>query len=279
MYDFIALFFTADEGEREQELRRQALKLARSLEDPWRTALALAWLGLNERNYQRDRGYLQESVDMFRSIGDLNNLARFLGHLGRMEILHGDFESAQKTLGEASSLIRGMNRKAISFSVWRADEQLAVLQGDYERAHTSINEALEYADKTGERMAMLWFHADLGYLTLKQGNPIETRDLFTKCVKEFLSDRVEIGIVFAMEGMAGLYVVLGKLEHAARLIGWVDAMRKKLQDPRPPLEQANMDQNIAACLAKMGEVAFSDVYDEGQKMSLDEAVAYALEEN
>ena len=76
-------------------------------------------------------------------------------------------------------------------------------------------------------MAMLWFHADLGYLTLKQGNPIETRDLFTKCVKEFLSDRVEIGIVFAMEGMAGLYVVLGKLEHAARLIGWVDAMRKK----------------------------------------------------
>ena len=104
----------------------------------------------NVRNYQRDRGYLQESVDMFRSIGDLNNLARFLGHLGRMEILHGDFESAQKTLGEASSLIRGMNRKAISFSVWRADEQLAVLHGDYERAHTSINEALEYADKTDE---------------------------------------------------------------------------------------------------------------------------------
>jgi hypothetical protein len=62
------------------------------------------------------------------------------------------------------------------------------------------------------------------------------------------------------------------------LIGWVDSMRKKLNDPRPPLEQATIDQNIAACLAKMGEVAFSDAYDEGQKMSLDEAVAYALEE-
>jgi hypothetical protein len=36
---------------------------------------------------------------------------------------------------------------------------------------------------------------------------------------------------------------------------------------------------IAACLAKMGEIAFSDAYDEGQKMTLDEAVAYALTES
>jgi hypothetical protein len=28
----------------------------------------------------------------------------------------------------------------------------------------------------------------------------------------------------------------------------------------------------------MGEVAFSDAYDEGWKMSLEEAIAYALEE-
>jgi len=264
--------------EKEQELRRQALRMARSLADTWRTALALAWLGLTNRNYQRDRGYIQESIDMFRSIGDLNNLSRFLGHLGRIEMLNGDFNSAQKRLEEAVSLVRAMNRKTISFSVWRAYEQMALLQGDYEQAHTAIKEALKYADKTGERMAVLWFSADLGYVTLKQGNTIETRGLFTKCVKEFLRDRVEIGIVFAAEGMAGLYVVLGKLEHAARLIGWVDAMRKKLQDPRPPLEQANIDQNIAACLVKMGEVAFSDAYDEGQKLSLDEAVAFALEE-
>jgi hypothetical protein len=39
-----------------------------------------------------------------------------------------------------------------------------------------------------------------------------------------------------------------------------------------------MDKIIAACVAKMGEVAFSDAYDEGQKMTLDEAVAYALQE-
>jgi hypothetical protein len=98
-------------------------------------------------------------------------------------------------------------------------------------------------------------------------------------VKEFLKDRVEIGIVFAIEGMTGLYIILGKPERAARLIGWVDSMRKKLRDSRPLLEQATIDQNIAACLQKIGEVVFSDRYEEGETMTLDEAVAYALEES
>ncbi len=265
--------------EKEQELRRQALRLARSLADQWRTALALAWLGLTNRNYQQDRGYLQESINMFRSMGDLNNLTRFLGHLGRNEMLNGDFESAQVRLEEAISLIREMNRKSISFSVWRAYGQMALLQGNYGRAYTAMQEALQYADKTGERLAVLWFSVDLGYVTLKQGNTIETTGLFTKSLKEFLNDQVEIGIVFAIEGMTGLYIVLNKPERAACLIGWADSKRKKLNDIRPPLEQAAIDQNIAACLIKMGEVIFSDAYDEGEKLTLEEAVAYALEDS
>ena len=45
------------------------------------------------------------------------------------------------------------------------------------------------------------------------------------------------------------------------------------------LEQADVDKIISACVAAMGEVKFSEAYEEGGKMSLDEAVAYALGEN
>jgi hypothetical protein len=89
----------------------------------------------------------------------------------------------------------------------------------------------------------------------------------------------EIGVAFALEGMAGLFIATEKPEHAARLIGWANEMRLKLDDPRPNTEQADIDKIIAACLAKMGEVAFSDAYDDGQKMTLDEAVALAIKEH
>ena len=75
-----------------------------------------------------------------------------------------------------------------------------------------------------------------------------------------------------------MYVAAGQPEQAARLIGWADAARKQIDDPRPLLEQADLEKIIAACLAGIGEVAFSDAYDEGQKLTLDEAVSSALSE-
>ncbi len=56
-------------------------------------------------------------------------------------------------------------------------------------------------------------------------------------------------------------------------------MRAKIGDPRPSSEQADVDKDIAACLAKIGEVAVSDEYGAGKNMILDTAIALALEEN
>lgn len=79
--------------------------------------------------------------------------------------------------------------------------------------------------------------------------------------------------------MASLYVAANKLEQAAQLIGWSDAARKKIGDHRPPLEQANVNSDIAICLEKMGEVAFAEAYENGQSMSFEEAVEFALKES
>lgn len=40
-----------------------------------------------------------------------------------------------------------------------------------------------------------------------------------------------------------------------------------------------MDKITLACVAEVGEVNFQKSYDEGRKMSLGEAIAYALSEN
>jgi hypothetical protein len=44
-------------------------------------------------------------------------------------------------------------------------------------------------------------------------------------------------------------------------------------------QAGNVEKIIAACLIKMGEVAFSNAYDEGQRMSMGQAVTLALDEN
>ena len=114
---------------------------------------------------------------------------------------------------------------------------------------------------------------------LNQYRIAEAHDIFSETIQEFLNDKSEIGIIFNVEGMAGLYMTVGKAEQAARLIGWANRTREKINNTRPPIEQAEIDKVIAACIVKLGEAIFSDAYEVGKKMSLDEAVAHALQKN
>jgi hypothetical protein len=160
-----------------------------------------------------------------------------------------------------------------------AKSVIVFLRGDYEQAYAILQEIMVSAQETGNTMAKLWAQARLGYVALRSGNLTEAHQFFKESAHKFGKDGYTIGAVFALEGMAELYSTVGKPAYAARLIGWSDTMRVKINDPRPHIEQADVDQIMAACLAKMGEMAFSDMYDEGQKMTLDEALVFAFQES
>jgi hypothetical protein len=122
----------------------------------------------------------------------------------------------------------------------------------------------------------MWAQVRFGYLALRQGNIREAHEIFSETAQEFIKNKVTCGVTFTLEGMADLLVTISKPKVAAELIGWADATRKGIEIPRPLLEQADVDKIITKCITKIGEAAFSDAYDQGQAMTLDEAVAMAL---
>ena len=126
-------------------------------------------------------------------------------------------------------------------------------------------------------MSYHWAQVRLGHVLLRSGNLTEAHQVLMEAAQNFAQDSYSVGVIFALEGMAELFVAVDKPEYTAQLIGWADLMRDEIQDTRPEIEQANIDKLIAACLAKMGEAAFSDAYDQGQALTLDEAVRFALD--
>jgi hypothetical protein len=126
-------------------------------------------------------------------------------------------------------------------------------------------------------MDSLWYQTLLGYVATQEGNLLEAKERFVEATKNFQKDQSLIGVVFTLEGMADLFMVLGQAEVSVRLIGWADAMREKIPDNRPPVEQSDIDRIITHCIAAIGERSVVSAYEAGKKMMLDEAVAYALE--
>jgi non-specific serine/threonine protein kinase len=262
--------------EKGSELAHQALARAQTLGDIRRQADALDLLGWDHRDFKRAFSHWEEAITLYRQIGHWSRLARSLSSFGFFLLMDGQLDTAQKYLNESKLFLDQLNFTATGHLL-ASLAQIAILRGDYEQARTYFLQDAETSSELGRRMYYLWARARLGFTELLTGNITEARQIFTETVRDFQKDGSQGGVVFTLEGMSSLYVAVDKPDVAARLIGWADATRMKISDTRPKLEQAEVDKLIADCLAKMGVVAYITAYDEGRRLTLDEAVLYALD--
>jgi predicted ATPase/DNA-binding SARP family transcriptional activator len=269
-----------DKRESADELYEQSLVLARALGDARRQALALFRLGYDHPD--RQINHWEKAIALFRQVDDRSSMASLLCATARFRILlMGDIETAQKNLEEAIQFgpVRARNIAGLWEEASFAKSLIALMRGNYEQAAALLEETLVLTEDLGNRMGYLWTRVHLGHIALRAGNLTEARTTFAETAQDFHKDGSTIGVVFTLEGLAGLSVAVGKPARAATLIGWTDATREQIINPRPFLEQANVDRDIAAIMAKIGSSAFEVAYDSGREMTLDEAVGLALNES
>jgi len=269
------LHFNQDQG---MEMLQQAHILARSLGDTWRQARALHNLGgisIGDRRLS----YYEQAIMLFRQCGDWDSLLSLLSIFGYFALLNGNVELAQQSLDEAVQLSNQSNDKDAKSVLLQSLGAMAFRQEDYRKAYGYYQEALDNWDELGTRMNALWCRTFLGYIALHEGNLPETRLIFEETIQQFQRDQNIDGVLFTLEGMAGLHIATGRPELAARLIGWADATRERIGDTRPKLEQADIDKDISAIVVKIGNTAFEEAHDLSEDMTLDEAVALALEKS
>jgi predicted ATPase len=260
--------------EQRAEFARQALALARSMGDTLRQAFALFVLGWDQRDHQQARKYLEESIMLFRQIGDWRFLAQALGILGLAVLSNGDLESAEKYLDEAYEINQRTSRNAMEY-VLTGKGILCMLRGEYGHARAYLQKNIENLKEIGNRMGVLWGRARLGHVVLREGRVKEAHQILAETIAGFHADQNRNGLVFALDKMASLNVATQKQEVAAHLIGWSDTIRKEIGDPRPRIEQTDLDRDIAAIKAKIGAAAYETAYTAGQALTLNEAVVLA----
>jgi len=276
--DALYLLGFISDGKEKTEFCQQALALARSLGDVVRQTTALNFLGWDHSDLSRALASWEAAIPLYHQIGNRRALANCLGRLGFYLMLEGNLESAQKYLDESNLLYQQLNINTGYDHLNAAYALIALMRGDYEQARTRCLESARIAKETGSRMDYLWANYRLGVVEMREGNITEARQLLTETAQAFYKDGYSIGIVITLQYMASLYVVVGKAESAARLIGWADAMREKIRNMRPVLEQADVDRDVAAIVTKIGKDAFGEAYNMGRSMPLDEAMIYAISE-
>jgi predicted ATPase/DNA-binding SARP family transcriptional activator len=256
------------------ETGKEALALAGSLDDHWRQANALYYLGWGYTDFLRRFDYWETAILLYRKTGDQIALANILGLLAQFRAQNGDIELAETLMEEALKFWEANERANIWGNPKIAKSMIHTLRGEYEQASVLLQEIIVTAQETGNSMSQLWAEVRLGHITLKAGDLVEAQKLLIQAARDFHRNQYWIGAVFALECLTGIFVATDRPEPAARLIGWADEIRVGFNDARPHIEQADVDTIVAACIDRLGETRFKSVYEDGKKMTLDEAVAF-----
>jgi predicted ATPase/DNA-binding SARP family transcriptional activator/uncharacterized protein HemY len=268
-----------EDFERAATMLEEALMLKRTLGDKHSCASTLMNLGSLARfqgDYGRATIYYEEALMLAREAGDVQGLANLLGNLGVLADQQEHYGRAASLHEEALALHRELgDRRGITTSLINLGS-VATAQGDYCRAETLYEEALmlkrELEDKRGIANAL----AGLGKAAQLRRDFEQARQLHGESLVIYQSLGVKLDVGACLQDLALLDVAQGQPARAARLFASADKLCQVKAEPLKPSEQAEYAGARATLRATLGDEAFAAAWIAGQTMSIDSAIALAL---
>jgi predicted ATPase/DNA-binding XRE family transcriptional regulator len=257
-------------------LIKQSLALYQFLGDKLGQATALDWLSMDHNDWERSKAYIVESLRLYRELGHLSGIALCLMDLAEIMIAGGNFSSLRPLLEEARTIYRQLESPAGEAYVLMFYGRLAFWQGDYSQAGTYFEQSILLYEKVGASWSA-WSRVHLAYALLRQGDVVQARETFEISLQQFEKAGYINGLICTIEGFASWHVNQGQSEHATQLFAWADIMREKMDDDRPPVEQKSVERDLAVIHTKLDEAEFAKFSEEGRAMTLEQAVALALQ--
>jgi hypothetical protein len=121
---------------------------------------------------------------------------------------------------------------------------------------------------------------NLGHIELRLGASEVARKYFGEAMRTSVQLRSEFYVSLALYGFAGIAAVQNEPLRAARLFGAGDAALERMSVPViEPSDKADYDYNVELARAQTDATSWQRAYEEGRRMSLEQAVEYASEEN
>jgi predicted ATPase/DNA-binding SARP family transcriptional activator len=267
----LLVYFNEGDSERGRALLQESLDLYRQAGNKWGSRHVLALLGSTYFMEQFDQAtaYFQESLALARDLGVPDGIGWALYCLGIHALLRGDDEHAMALFTEELPLSHATGQRHILVESYSYMEMIALRQGEFERAKALAREALAEGVQ-GAGLRKTW-RLEL----LFAGSPWRPEALLLESLALARQCGDKLIIAHGLFRLAALAWSSGQLEKAVRL--YAAALAASGFVPCMPLERADFDCALNGTLIQLDETAFQKAWAEGSAMTVEQAVAYALE--
>jgi predicted ATPase/DNA-binding SARP family transcriptional activator len=186
------------------------------------------------------------------------------------------YDQALQRSDEAVALARTVGEPPVLGHVLNNKGELARVHGDLDLALAAYEESLGLAVGLGDRIAVSVVLTNLGHVAAVRGRSTEARGHYLEALALAWSLGRRPLAAWDLCLMAGPEADLGRPEHAARLVGAGEQALRVLQATLYPGDRAQRDRVVRGLRETLGNEDFQRLSAEGERLSLDEAVALAL---
>lgn len=271
---FIRGFFT--EG---RQWIESALALGTTLSPACR-AKALTVVGALEwaqGAYNRSAATLAESTQLARSAGDSAVLATALQILAFTAVTEGNHELAAAAASESSRLHSALGDESGASIALLAAAHAAGAGGDFATASRLVDESEALARESGASFSLASALNVRAMFVQLGGDDTRTVEPLRESITLSGALRDTYALGYGLIRLAGALVAHGQGERAARLYGAAEALREMTGTPiQYAGHRALYERQVAALREQLNAKTFDAAWAEGQAMTFEQAVEYAL---
>jgi len=264
-----------------QSLIQQSFELYQKCGGQWERAQSLSHLGTVERlnNDVTSISLLEESLIQLRQLGDLFNIFWVSHNLGGLFLKQRDFDKARLFFEQGLMIGKKLEfTLGIGNVLWDLGE-LYRQQGDFDQAEQFYREGLSLSREHGIKndIANGLFYS--GLVALHRNNYSLASRHF---IDSFDSATTVDKTITACDLLTGLAAVAGgtnQPERAAKLSGTAQTILESTDYSYVPFDRAEFGRHIKIAREQLGEAKFEALAAEGRAMTIEQAIAFALEKS
>jgi predicted ATPase/DNA-binding SARP family transcriptional activator/DNA-binding CsgD family transcriptional regulator len=236
------------------------------------------WIALFQGSQDRAIAMLEESLVLFKELGDRAGMATSLTNLGFAVAHSGDSRRVAAMREEAEALRREPLEKHTLAHLLHFLAMAALDAGDLEQALALPAQSLrlhrELEDIRGTAMSL----TALGMITLEADETERAEGFFVEGLKLLRRMGEKMGIAYCLLGLAGVAGEQARPERAARLWGAAEALRENIGMDLSPFDRTHSryEERLASARSVMDEESWEAAWAEGRAMSPEAAIEHAL---
>jgi len=241
--------------------------------------VALGVLTRYEGNHVGARSLLEESLRLMEQAGDIETMAASLGNLGLIARDLGDADVAEAHLDKSLALWCKLGDRVGIGWVLGGLAMVARARGKFEVASARTEESLAAWRELGDRQNTANVLSTAARLARDLGEFALARARLAESVEIFKDLGDRRGVAFALEGFAGLAADEGQPLRAHCLAAAAAMLRRIIGAAPPPAWRADLEQSLEAVSRGLDRDTIEEANARGRSMALSEAIAFALEES